>query len=237
MKSAGISQGEVGKARLEAVIADNLTRLGTTDVPVPQDGVLPAAVGAGSANVMQASAPSPVLEERFSDFDEQEIAFYVEKLQSVVSMLSDTMVLSMSSFEKSTMSPAAKKRVLSVVGGNLFERAVTFQRMAEQYGGKDIVMSLTSVTSSSASTTARAPLMSTGAQDLAAAGQQLHVTAERFQADVAICLRNISAAKGTQEEKKQQTKEAASVMNKTSRQIRKAFRHAEPSAHLRLIMM
>ena len=72
--------------------------------------------------------------------------------------------------------------------------------------------------------------MSTGAQDLAAAGQQLHVTAERFQADVAICLRNISAAKGTQEEKKQQTKEAASVMNKTSRQIQKSFRHAEPSA-------
>ena len=72
--------------------------------------------------------------------------------------------------------------------------------------------------------------MSTGAQDLAAAGQQLHVTVERFQADVATCLSNISAARGTQDEKKQQTEEAVSVINKTSRQIRKSFRPAAPSA-------
>ena len=84
VKPAGISQGEVGGARLEAAIADNYTQFGITGGPVSQSGVPTAVVdvaGAGSnAGVMQPSAPSPVLGESFSEAEKIDIAFFVGKL-------------------------------------------------------------------------------------------------------------------------------------------------------------
>ena len=223
-------------SRLLSAIADNLIQLGAADVLVPQGGVVPAAAVADNANVMQAdistvvagvagvgsntgmqiaaavqpSARLPMPEGSFSAAEEEEIKFFVEKLQSVVSLLSDALVDSMRTLEQSKMSLAAKKKVLSIVGDKLSERAQTFKLFSDQYGSGGFA----------------AP----PAQSLAAAGQQLRDIVEKLQGGVVDSLSNINAAEGTMEQKKQQTMASVNTMNKIIKQIKRSFRPIELNA-------
>ena len=103
-----------------------------------------------------------------------------------------------------------RRKFLSIVGENLSEKARTFKQFADNYGDRDF--------------------STPSALDLAIAGHQLHDVVEKFQSGVAVSLRNIHAAIGTQEEKKKQVEVSVSVMSKTLQQIKRSFRSIELNA-------
>ena len=168
-------------ARLAAAIFENMESLGqnvattaaavnTVDVP-------------GSVRMLQLSNVSSMGEESFSVEEQKEIDIALKQYNSTVTVLSEMLLVAMTALERrEDMGDAAKQRVRNAVGKDLSGRfrsllsgsnvddavwapvadagVQCLLAVGQQYGGEGFV----------------APL----AQDLAAAGQQLHEIVEKF---------------------------------------------------------